>query len=368
MPDWTKPMNQTFEYYVVDPETWGDTERLTNITSSSIDRDSEAETRGSGSFEVTDLVGECYIRTYMVVSQNGKTEKIPLATLLSQTPKSTFDGMKRDVSVDAYTPLIELKEKQPPLGYFIPKDANVMDSAYRLTEENLRAPVVKPVNVTKNSSDFIADPNDTWLSYLSDFISNHVYDNDKDKATVTKYSYDLDEMGRVLFVPEQDVEAMNPVWTYDDGNSSILHPSISMEHDLYGIPNVVEVVYSKNGLNYSTRVSNDDPNSPISTVTRGREITYRVIDPDLAGALTSATVKKYIDEYATQLLKSMSTIEYSISYTHGYCPVRVGDCVMLNYKRAGLTGIKAKVVSQSIKCEPGCPVTERAIFTAKLWR
>lgn len=368
MPDWTKPMNQTFEYYVVDPKTWGDTKRLTNITSSSIDRDSEAETRGSGSFEITDMVGECYIRTYMVVVQNGVTEKIPLATLLCQTPKSTFDGMKRDVSIDAYTPLVELKEKQPPLGYFIPKGSNVMDHAYELTKENLRAPVVKPVNSTKSSSDFVADTSDTWLSYLSDFIANHVYENDASKAAVAKYHYDIDEMGRILFAPDIDVDALNPVWTYDDGNSSILYPSISMEHDLYGIPNEVEVVYSKNGLNYTARISNDDPNSPISTVSRGRRITYRMINPDLAGALTESTVKAYIDEYATQLLKSMSTIAYSISYTHGYCPVRVGDCVMLNYKRAGLTGIKAKVVSQSIKCEPGCPVTERAVFTAKLWR
>ena len=34
---------------------------------------------------------------------------------------------------------------------------------------------------------------------------------------------------------------------------------------------------------------------------------------------------------------------------------------------AGITDIKAKVVSQSIKCESGCPVTEKAVFTTKLW-
>jgi hypothetical protein len=34
----------------------------------------------------------------------------------------------------------------------------------------------------------------------------------------------------------------------------------------------------------------------------------------------------------------------------------------------GLTGIKAKVVSQNIKCTPGCPVSEKAVFTNKLWR
>ena len=56
------------------------------------------------------------------------------------------------------------------------------------------------------------------------------------------------------------------------------------------------------------------------------------------------------------------------SYTHAYCPVRVGDCVRLNYSRAGLENVKAKVISQSITCESGCPVSEKAVFTTNLWR
>ena len=75
-----------------------------------------------------------------------------------------------------------------------------------------------------------------------------------------------------------------------------------------------------------------------------------------------------VREYAERLLRELSSLEYSVSYSHGYCPVRLGDCVRLNYSRAGVTGIKAKVISQTIKCEPGCPVTEKAVFNAKLWR
>ena len=41
---------------------------------------------------------------------------------------------------------------------------------------------------------------------------------------------------------------------------------------------------------------------------------------------------------------------------------------MLNYQRAGLKYVKAKVISQSISCETGCPVEETAIYTTKLWR
>lgn len=69
-----------------------------------------------------------------------------------------------------------------------------------------------------------------------------------------------------------------------------------------------------------------------------------------------------------KLLKSLSTVEYTITYTHGYCQTRLGDCVRLNYKAAGLTDVKAKVISQSITCESGCPVEETAKYTKNLWR
>ena len=170
-------------------------------------------------------------------------------------------------------------------------------------------------------------------------------------------------MGRILYAPKQDTASLQPVWTYTDDNSSILYPEISIEHDLYGIPNVVEVIYSNGSDQYYHKVVNDDENSPISTVNRGREITHRVTDPDIIGDPTEEQVK----DYAEKLLDELSSLEYTISYTHGYCPVRVGDCVRLDYERAELKGVKAKVISQSIQCEPGCPVTEKAVFTVKLW-
>lgn len=352
MADWLSSMQQTFEYYTVDPGTWKDVKKLDNVKSSSISRDSEADTLGSASFEVTDSVGESYIRVYLITIQNGVREKHPLGTFLVQTPSSSFDGKVRSVTMDAYTPLIELKEKQPPIGYTVMKNKNIMNIAYDLTEENVRAPVVSASKSDKIHFDFVADTSDTWLSFLTDLIAN------------AKYTFDIDEMGRILFSPEQDTASLQPVWTYDDGNSSILYPDLTMDHDLYGIPNVVEVIYSNNGYQYYARVVNYDVNSPTSTVNRGREIVHRVINPDFVGDPT----KYQVNEYAKQLLRNLSTLEYSISYTHGYCPVRVGDCVRLNYERAGLTDIKAKVISQSIKCEPGCPVTEKAIFTTTLWR
>lgn len=351
MADWLSSMQQTFEYYIVDPGTWKDVKRIDTIKQCTINRDSEVETLGSASIDITNSVGECYIRVYLIVIQNGITEKHPLGTFLVQTPSSSFDGKIRNVSMDAYTPLLELKENPPPLGYYVSKGENIMDWAYTLTRSNVRAPVVRTDCTDRLYSNFVADPNDTWLSFTSDLLAN------------AKYTFDLDEMGRILFSPKQDIVSLQPVWTYNYDNSSILYPDFSMEHDLYGVPNVVEVLYSNGKDYFYSRVVNDDSNSPTSTVNRGREIIHRVTDPGLIGNPT----ENQIHEYARQLLRELSSIEYTVSYTHGYCPVRVGDCVRLNYSRAGLTDIKAKVISQSIRCEAGCPVTEKAVFTTKLW-
>lgn len=352
MPDWTKPMTQTFEYYTVDPGTWKDIKKLENVKSCTISRDSEADTLGSATLDITDSLGECYVRIYLITIQNGITEKHPLGTYIIQTPSSTFNGKMRDVTMDAYTPLLELKENPPELGYSILEGDNIMDNAYRLVREHARAPVVKTECTETLYGDFVANTDDTWITFLKDLIAN------------AEYTFALDELGRILFSPKQDTASLQPVWTFDDDNSSILYPEVSMQHDIYGIPNAVEVIYSDGKDVYRVKVVNDDPNSPISTVNRGREILHRVTNPNMSGVPTEYQIK----EYAEQLLKELSTLEYTITYTHGYCPVRLGDCVRLNYEMAELRGVKAKVISQSIKCESGCPVQEKAVFTRKLWR
>ena len=352
MTDWTKSMQQTFEYYIVNPATWKDVRRINNVKSGSITRDLGVETLGSATFDIEEPLGECYIRVYLITIQNGAKDKYPLGTYLIQTPSSKFDGKNKIVSVDAYTPLLELKENPPPIGYSVLKDTNIMETAYKITKEQVRAPVVAAACTETLFSDFVANTDDTWMTFLNDLIAN------------AKYTFALDELGRILFSPKQDMASLQPVWTFDDSNSSILYPEISMDYDLYGIPNVVEVIYSSDDRCYYSRVVNDDSNSPTSTVSRGREIIHRVTEPILYGNPTD----EQVNEYAVRLLRSLSSIEYTVNYSHGYCPVKIGDCVRLNYSKAGLNGIKAKVISQSIKCEPGCPVSEKAVFTANLWR
>lgn len=352
MTNWMAAMQQTFEYYIVDPGTWKDISMMKNVISSSINWDLNAETLGSASINTHESIGEAYIRIYMITIQNGIREKHPLGTFLVQTPSFNFDGKFKSITLDAYTPLMELKEGYPPLGYSILEKENIMNMAYRLSRDNLRAPVYEVKDNQVLHSNFIANIDDTWITFISDLLAN------------AKYKFGLDELGRILFTPIQDTRSLQPVWTYTDDNSSILYQDLKIDHDLYGIPNVVEVIYSNGTEYYRGEAINDDSDSPTSTINRGRKITHRVTNPDVLGNPT----KDEIQKIAEQTLREMSTLEYTINYKHAYCPVRIGDCVRLNYKKAGLNNVKAKVIAQTIDCVPGCPVTETAIFTTELWR
>lgn len=352
MADWTKTMQQTFEYYMVDPGTWRDIKKIDCVLSSTITRDSTLDTLGSASITVSDSIGECYIRIYLVTIQNGIREKHALGTFLVQSPSYSFDGKIKNITLDAYTPLLELKENPTPLGYSVLKDENILDISYRIVREQVRAPVIKTDKDKVLNSNFVANLDDTWITFIKDLLAN------------AEHSLALDDVGRILFVPVQDTMSLQPIWTYDDSNSSILYPSLTVDRDLYGIPNVVEVIYSDGTEYYYGKAMNNDPSSPISIRNRGREITYRESNPSLLGNPS----QDRIQEYAEMLLKEKSSLEYTVTYTHGYCPVRIGDCVRLNYSRAGINGVKAKVISQNIKCESGCPVTEKAVFTTELWR
>lgn len=352
MIDWTASMQQTYEFYSVDPATWGDKTKLDQVTQCVLSRNDTDETLGSATIDTTELLDEMYVRIYLVCIQNGIEEKFVLGTYLVQTPNRDYNGKVDSISVDAYTPLLELKDDAPPLGYTVFRGSNILTTVSDLVSEHCRAPVVRVNQSLTLDSDMISDfSNDTWLSFLTDLLAK------------ADYSFGLDEYGRILFQANARKEALRPIWTYDDGNSSILYPDISLSRDLYGVPNVVEVLFStESGYKFS-RIENNDENSPVSIPIRGRRVIYREENPE---GLDNPS-QEQIDDYAANLLRQKSSLEYTISYTHGYCPVRVGDAVWINYERAGLKNIKAVVVSQEINCRPGCSVSETAVYTRKLW-
>lgn len=357
--DWTQSMQQSFSFYKVNPNTWRDEERIDTILSAEIVRDSEDETLGYATFSADSIEGEFYIRTYMDVTQNGKFYHIPISTNLTQTSISGYDGKKNTINIDSYTPLIELKEKTPPVGFFFDKGMNILQQTRNWVSQLCRAPVLdwKTASeglVVQDENGFVSENDEDWMSFLSAFLKN------------AKHVFRLTEMGEIYFDEDNLSMETQSIFTYSDDGLSILYPEISMTEDLYSIPNVVELVISKPDMKKGLliRAVNDNPNSIISTVKRGREIITRINDPDIMGYNDEIQYR----QLAEKTLDDLSSVEFNIEYKHGFCPVKVGDCVTINYKKANLNNIRAKVIKQTITCEPGCPVSETASYTVNLRR
>ena len=358
MPDWTKSMQQTYDFYEVDPHTWTNKSQIKTITGASIEWDLESSTLTSASFDATENFGEIYIRTYLTTVQNGITEHFPLGTHLVQTPSVEFNGKYNSISYDAYSPLTELTEKSPIIGYYIPKDEQVSEYTYNIIKNETRLKIDKQkiLSVTKGklTQPFVANNDDTWMTYITDLLKS------------ANLRLNIDSLGDITIVPIISEPTTASVWTYTDDNSSILTPEITMDNDMYGLPNVVDLWY--NGIHVVSE--NHRSASPLSIENRGRKIIHRLVNPTIIptdesqeGSISYSTLKNYADN----LLKQLSSIECTISYTHGYCPVKVGDTITMNYKRAGITNVKALVKTQSITCSTGCQVSETAAFQKSLW-
>ena len=351
MIDWLESMAQTYEFYEVNPGTWKNKRRISSVLSCNPKRDKSTNTIESASFTVTEKFEECYIRVYLVVSQDGITYPgVPLGTFLVQTPSDKFDGKISSLNLDAYSPLLEAKDVYPEVGYTALKGANIMDTGYKLLKDNLRAPIIKPADLSALTDDFTAESSENLLDFVIALIAS------------ASYHLEIDDVGQIIFAPDQDLDSVNPVWTFADDGFSILYSDITDEYDLYGIPNMVEVIYSNSGVNLYSKATNDNPVSPTSTVARGRTVMYRESNPTLSGTPT----QEYLDQYAQQKLKELNSITHTLSYQHGYCPVRLGDCVLLDYESAGLKNVKARIQTQSIDCTSGCTVSETAVYTSNL--
>ena len=347
MTDWKRGMQRIFEFYRVNPETWGDAERLETVTGADITRDADLETLGSASFSMDAFDGEMYVRTYLVTIQDGVREAWPLGTHLLISDGRDFDGMRSSRTVGGYTPLKELLDDMPPLGFTLPAGTGMarIESLMRL---HARMPVGESDMLYSSDEPYTADPDaDSWLSFLSGWLA---------KAGCC---IDVDERGNGVIAPIQDSRALAPCFTFDDGNSSILQPAVTVDSNMPDVPNVVEVVSSGADGTLSCELADDSEDSPTSTKGRGRTVRHRESSPDLPDNPTQSDV----DDAARRLLRKLTATQYEIRFTHAYVPgLRPGMAVRLAYSRMGMD-VSAVIASQTIHCTPACQVECTARFS-----
>lgn len=328
--NWKNGYSAGYYAYFLDPATWRETERL-DITDGNINRTDEG-LRDSADIECTSYEhgSERYIRIYLDARQSGSAAHVPLFTGLATSPARDIDGYYETNSLECYSVLKAANDVLLDRGYYVPagKDGT---QVIRDLLSCIPAPIAAERNAPGLQTSIIAEDGETRLS-----MAEKVLD-----AIGWRMRIGGDGLIELLPKPNEVSVQFDPV------EQDVLEPSIKVNYDWYECPNVFRAVHE----DLSAVARDDSPESPLSTVTRGREVWAEETSCEL-------NTGESISEYAVRRLKELQRVRLTAGYDRRYDPdVLVGDLIRLRYPAQGLDGI-FRVTSQKIELGYGAKTSE----------
>jgi len=140
--------------------------------------------------------------------------------------------------------------------------------------------------------------------------------------------------GTIELLPKPDDVSVQ----FDPTSRDVLEPTIKVDYDWYECPNVFRAVQE----DLSAVARDDSPDSPLSTVSRRREVWAEETSCEL-------NTGESISEYAVRRLGELQRVRLAAGYDRRYDPdILVGDLVRLRYPAQGLDGV-FRVTSQKIE-------------------
>ena len=331
--DYSKGFSASYYAFIVDPKTWRDRERI-RITGGSANRTDEG-LRDSADIETANYrqEKEQYIRVYLDAEQSGSASHDPLFTGLACSPERNIDGVIETNNLECYSVLKAADDMLLTRGYYAP--AGVDGS--RIIRDLLSV-IPAPVSTTGTApqlrTHIVSEDGETRLT-MTDKVLDAI-----------GWRLSIDGYGRIILGPYPTT----PDAVFDPLNNDILEPSIKINHDWYKAPNVYRAISGE-----ETAVARDDsPDSPLSTVSRGREIWKEDSNVNL-------NTGESLAEYAQRKLLEAQQVALTAEYTRRFEPrVLVGSIVELHYPKQGLDGL-FRVTSQKLELGYGTRTTEEVV-------
>ena len=325
--DYTKGYTTKFYAAIVDPSTWMDTTKL-KIEAGSIKRD-KTGLRHSAEITVLDFPEneEKYVRIYMDILQNGELEHIALFTGLATSPTRKTDGAVTRHPLELYSVLKPLDDIKLPRGYYVTAGMSAGAAVRRLLQGT-----PAPFEIEPDSPiimDYIvAQDNESNVSMIDTVLET------------AGWQMTISGGGAIHVGPKNEV----PSATFSPTRDVIIKV-INVKRDWYKCPNVLRVTSG----DMVAIERDDDPDSMLSTISRGRE----VVTVESNATLGS---NEGIAEYAHRRLKELQDAAEEAEYTRVFVPeLNVGDLVSVNYKQ--LQG-QYTVKTQTIQLTHGAQTTE----------
>lgn len=305
---------------------------LYNVLSASIDYGVFNDIRRTAKFDIQDLAAvpiDYYsdrIRPYMILDMPATPTRpkdkveFPLGIFMLSSPERVDgdEGITR--SIDAYDLSLILKEDKVDDLYTITAGTNYKDAMIAiLTSAGITQYSIEDTTSTL-SRDLQFEPGTPKYDILNSLTTslNYIPIIVDVNGTFTSYTYQLPDARAVDYV-------------YDDSELSIIMKGVSEELDTFGIPNKWVVVRTNSEEEPLRSVyTNENPNSPTSTVNRGRIIVdYRELE-DIASQASLDAHTKRIAENSSQIY-GKSKFSTALMPMHDY-----HDIIHLKYRELGI--------------------------------
>lgn len=335
--DWSKSYTSTWRVFRVNRNTWADGEQLKRVDGVSVTRAADGRTLESGNLEVSGEFETDYYRVVMTAKQGGELQRVEVATLFFEVQGGKKDFGRIAHDVDGFSVLYPAETTAVTLGEYAPAGVDGAQYAAELLRNSINAPVVVEGTFTLNN-------------HVVHELGSSVIDAVWAVLDAGGYIMQIDGKGVVHIRPKPT----EPTLTISGSNMRMLNNGIDFTADKSDIPNRYIVVDDRNVI----IASNDDPDSIVSTVSRGFFV-------DAVDTSPTPVNGKTMNEYAHDRLKELSILREEYTYVREYAP----NVYLHSLVRATLKDLYGdlRVTSQSLECGNGITVTERAAKETALW-
>ena len=340
--DFTQAYSVEWRLAKVDKDTWADGPAVGTVSSVSIERsaDEDVPLLESASIEVQMPLGDewedGWYRFEGLFSQEGARERIPMGTFLVEAASDHVDFGTQSSTMDGWSVLKPAADVYMAVGDYVPKGADGAAYAASLLSQSIPAPVSVAGGFTLDDP-IVYGKDSSVLKVVWDLLD------------AGGYCIRISGMGEVAIGPKPKVGEWEPC----DAKAA-LFPGVDRELDITSVPNVYRA-YSETAW---AEAVNDDPESRVSTVSRGRRVEMVDTSPTRVDGET-------LGSYCARRLEEESTLFRSFTYTRELDPdARPFDIARESLPEIGMEG-DMRIVSQSIECGPSVKVTQKASIEVK---
>lgn len=333
--NWSKGFSARYRLTKVDPVTWGDIEKL-DFTSGSITRSTDGLMQ-SADLEVTRMLEgyESWVRVYLDARQENESNlSVALFTGLASVSSRNMEGYRSTYPLSCYSVLKPANDVLLDRGWYAPKGGVVAEIVSDLLSST-PAPVDYEEGSPALSSYILAEDGESKLSMAQYLLS------------LVNWEIRIEGNGHIHIGPIPG----NISARFDNLENDVVGLSGTDTLDWFDCPNVIRVISGDRSI----VVVDDDENSILSTVSRGREIWMEETAPSLGE-------NESLEQYARRRLAEEQKIVHTFDYTRRFYPeIFPGDLVDISYPQAGFNGV-FRVTNQTLTLGHSIEVSESGVL------